>query len=452
VIKVLKMKEDLPKSVEDAFTLPTMDNNYKSDNGEIAAFELPEEEQDDNVNSIHITPKPAFVLKCGKANLYDKEEIFVNVCHHSRLVRQETQKYYMLSAPADYAPHPETNEPVLVFLVVVHEAIIHFMLKDETGEAKSQLCGEVVTLLNDTYQAGLSYDVSIPLVPEGFLSTNGKLPELLNVPPADRDVAVDHSGMLHKQGHGHKSWTHRMFFLQGRSLKYYAGKDLKGTVDIKDSVCEDCEPEECNAPKVSFPFKILTPSQTWYIYADSDKERAVWKKVIEAKVNAIRIATTDARGNRTLFRRGYLKKEGHFFRNWQKRFFVLDMGMLKYYEKESASGRENPPRAPYGEGLKGSMTLAGATVTKENADARSGVSLNRIYISGKDVQDLLIEADTEMALEAWYKDIQLHIEFADNNPHLVDVEDSDKANSAAAEKGRKNSTDSARGSSMFGRN
>jgi len=445
------MKEDLPKSVDDIFTLPNISNNYKSDTGDVAAFELPEEEHDEASGSIHITPLPGFVLKCGKANIYDKEEVYVNVCHHKRLVRQETQKYYMLSAPSEFAPHPDTKQPVSVYTVVVHSEIIHFMLRDETGEAKSQLCGEVVALLNDTYQAALSYDVSIPLVAEGFLSVNGQLPVLLNVPPADRDVAVDYSGMLHKQGHIHKTWTHRMFFLQGRSMKYFAGKDLKGTVDIKDSVCEDCEYSECNAPKDSFPFKILTPSQTWYIYADTDSERAIWKKVIEAKVSAIRIATTDARGNRTLFRRGFLKKEGHFFRNWQKRFFVLDMGVLKYYEKESASGRENPPRAPYGESLKGTITLAGASVTKENADARSGVGLNRIYISGKDAQDLLLEADTEMALDAWFHDIQQHVQFADNNPHLVDVED-DKNGGSAAERARKLYQDNgSRGSSMFGR-
>lgn len=446
------MKEDLPRSVDDSFTLPNIEGKYKSDTGEIAAFSLPEEEKEDGGDSLALIPLPGFVLKCAKANIYDREEIFVNVCHHKKLVRQETQKYYMLSAPASFEPHPDTKEPVQVYTVVVHSEIIHFMLKDETGEAKAQLCGEVVTLLNDTYQAGLSYDVSIPLVPDGFLSTNGCLPEILNIPPADRDVAVDHSGMLHKQGHKHKTWTYRMFFLQGRSLKYYAGKELKGAIDIKDSICEDAEPAECSAPDDSFPFKILTPAQTWFIYADTENERAVWKKVIEAKVNAIRIATTDARGNRTLFRRGYLKKEGHFFRNWQKRFFVLDMGMLKYYDKESASGRENPPRAPYGDNLKGSMTLAGATVTKENADARSGVTLNRIYISGKDAQDLLIEADTEMALDAWFRDIQLHIEFADNNPHLVDVEDSDKAG-GVADRARQNSTDSApRGSSKYNRN
>lgn len=34
--------------------------------------------------------------------------------------------------------------------------------------------------------------------------------------------------------------------------------------------------------------------------------------------------------------KGYFLKQGHFFKNWKKRFFVLDNGILYYYEKECA--------------------------------------------------------------------------------------------------------------------
>ena len=30
---------------------------------------------------------------------------------------------------------------------------------------------------------------------------------------------------------------------------------------------------------------------------------------------------------------GYFRKEGHVFRNWKMRFFVLEGGILSYYEK-----------------------------------------------------------------------------------------------------------------------
>ena len=277
---------------------------------------------------------------------------------------------------------------------------------------------------------------------------------ILNIPPSDKSVAVDHSGFLYKQGHGYKTWTYRRFFLQGRSLKYFAEKELKGTVDIKDACVEYCESSECNAPKECFAFKCITPAQTWYLYSTTEHARLIWKSVIEAKAAAIRVATTDAKGNRLLFRRGYLKKEGHLVRSWKKRFFVLDMGLLVYYEKEGEGNRVNPPRPPLGEGEKGRLTLAGATVTKEDGAGRLGVNMNRIYISGKNSEDLLLEAETDMAADAWYRDIQLHIQFAENNPHLVDVDEQDGRLIGEDARGsdRRSSTDGKSGngrSSMF---
>jgi len=31
---------------------------------------------------------------------------------------------------------------------------------------------------------------------------------------------------------------------------------------------------------------------------------------------------------------GYLSKQGHFMKTWTKRYFVLDGGFLRYYEKK----------------------------------------------------------------------------------------------------------------------
>eukprot|EP01006_Ploeotia_vitrea_P058889 TRINITY_DN70506_c0_g1_i1.p1 TRINITY_DN70506_c0_g1~~TRINITY_DN70506_c0_g1_i1.p1 ORF type:complete len:119 (-),score=16.65 TRINITY_DN70506_c0_g1_i1:7-363(-) len=102
----------------------------------------------------------------------------------------------------------------------------------------------------------------------------------------------------------------------------------------------------------------------------------------------------------------------------------------------------NPPRQPYGEKEKGRISLAGATVSKENCDGRLGVNMNRIYISGKNAEDLLLEADTEVAADAWFKEINRHIEFADENPHLVNTDENDAqfiANNQQDGNGRKSS-------------
>lgn len=47
---------------------------------------------------------------------------------------------------------------------------------------------------------------------------------------------------------------------------------------------------------------------------------------------------------------GWLEKQGRIVKNWKKRFFVLDSGYLRYYDKSFSS-------APFGKDLKGSVVL-----------------------------------------------------------------------------------------------
>jgi hypothetical protein len=156
-------------------------------------------------------------------------------------------------------------------------------------------------------------------------------------------------------------------------------------------------------------------------------------------------------------------------RNWQRRYFVLDMGILKYYEKAASidSNTQNTVKpatagganrrfsmkrsssnhshgqiqrkSSYfqlpGENLKGQMGLAGTTVKIHGKD--------RIYLSeGQDgSKDLLLQVELETrssteafatsaeAVEAlcqlWYLDFQHHINFASDNVHLVDFQSTD---------------------------
>ena len=348
VIKVLRINSD---QIDTNFSLPPdIKGNYHSDSsGGVCLFQMPVNQK--GPKNLMITPFPGFVLQCQKAKKSrDKEEIFINITHHSSLLRPENQKYYMLCSEYEYA----------VYMVVVHSELVEFMIRDKTGQSRDQLCTEVVTLVNANFSAGLSMDVTIPMIDGGYLG-QGVIKQIINVPPADKEVATDHIGFLFKQGHGYKSWKGRTMLLQGRSLKYFDGDKMKGTIDIKDAVVHECPYSECSAPETSFPFKITTPHEYYYMYTTEEEDRLVWKTVVDAKAQAIRIATTDEQGNRLLLRRGFLKKEGHLIRNWKKRFIVLDMGILIYYEKESAGNKLSPPKAPFGDTEKGRITLAGAT-------------------------------------------------------------------------------------------
>ena len=56
---------------------------------------------------------------------------------------------------------------------------------------------------------------------------------------------------------------------------------------------------------------------------------------------------------------GCLTKQGHLWRNWKERWFVLEEHLLKYYKGQGADG--TPPKE-LGE-LKGVITVTGCTVT-----------------------------------------------------------------------------------------
>jgi len=53
-------------------------------------------------------------------------------------------------------------------------------------------------------------------------------------------------------------------------------------------------------------------------------------------------ASNDANGKPTLptVRKGWMMKEGHIVKNWKKRHFVLEEGVLIYYEDESCSNEK----------------------------------------------------------------------------------------------------------------
>ena len=126
--------------MDDAFTLPSKDGNYKSTDGKVVPFPYtPESESGEAVPDLNIVPFMGLVLRCVKNNIHDKEPVYVNVCHHTALLRAESQAYYMLSSPSEYVTHPITKAVCSVYRIVVHSEILDFMLRDKSGDARDQV-------------------------------------------------------------------------------------------------------------------------------------------------------------------------------------------------------------------------------------------------------------------------------------------------------------------------
>lgn len=58
---------------------------------------------------------------------------------------------------------------------------------------------------------------------------------------------------------------------------------------------------------------------------------------------------------------GFLSKEGHFFRSWKQRWFVLDQQALKYYEPKERTFKGVIPLAGFVCTLKISRRSRGAS-------------------------------------------------------------------------------------------
>jgi hypothetical protein len=106
-------------------------------------------------------------------------------------------------------------------------------------------------------------------------------------------------------------------------------------------------------------------------------------------------------------KKGFLVKQGHVVKNWKNRFFVLQEGLLCYYESELV----NPP---YGVHKKGEISLLGA---------RLEVNKNFLSIickdpkSGKEILGLLLDVRYPNERAEWSDAISQHLLYL-NSKHL----------------------------------
>lgn len=114
------------------------------------------------------------------------------------------------------------------------------------------------------------------------------------------------------------------------------------------------------------------------------------------------------------YKAGFLSKKSRegIIKNWKRRYFVVDNGLLCYFEKKL----EVPP---FGVNKKGECSLKGATAciatSDKFADGNAAEKAKRIVITTSDAssdKSMLIEAMDEEEADEWIQSIQAHIEYA----------------------------------------
>jgi hypothetical protein len=106
-------------------------------------------------------------------------------------------------------------------------------------------------------------------------------------------------------------------------------------------------------------------------------------------------------------KKGFILKEGHLVKNWKNRFFVLDGGVMTYYE----SSTDKPP---YGVNKKGEIILKGAKAKVEKNIITISHVGDAAAKGGQETLTLEIRYPTEK--EEWFEAITSHIVYYSAQP------------------------------------
>ncbi|MCL4419288.1 hypothetical protein M1146_04265 [Patescibacteria group bacterium] len=304
----------------------------------------------------------------------------------------------------------------------------------------------------------LSTQFSLPMIQGGYFPVNINLPPkgvpllepIINLTEEQKlEFSIVYLGKFFKQGHRYKTWKERLFCLHDTKLLYY---DLKMTYTGELSVDElfyqnIANPNEINAPKTSYCFQLvnMNTNNNEYMncYVFNENIRSLFSMFIGLKNSYLMSFKVII--NIPKVKSGWIKKQGHVIKNWKLRYFILNYGLLTYYEKEqpdglftqetqtsfqlttSTSSKDNSHSGPGIGGVKssimssldtakGQVELKNATVTVAlNDEHNKPLNLavdHRIQVLDRNGYKLFLAFDSSDEKKAWFEAIKKHIDYA----------------------------------------
>jgi len=263
----------------------------------------------------------------------------------------------------------------------------------------------------------LDSNFALPVVPGGYVSISTsnivKIPPILNLTEEEQASFVFcFVGKLFKQGHRYKSWKERLVFFTESKMQYFDMKmAFQGSFDIEEGSVNDLTISECSAPQNSFPFQIKNHASggefmNCYVLNDQYKELiSLLFNIKLSHIEALKILI-----NIPSIKTGILKKQGHIVKNWKSRYFILNYGVLSYYEKNDVE-KIGVKEAP-----KGKVILKNATVSVVLTDEVTGKQLGtnefRLQVTDAENNKLFVEMKTTQEKKEWFDAIKKHIEYA----------------------------------------
>eukprot|EP01038_Epipyxis_sp_PR26KG_P006788 gene6788-9298_t len=121
---------------------------------------------------------------------------------------------------------------------------------------------------------------------------------------------------------------------------------------------------------------------------------------VEIKSTTTTTVTKPAAPTAPLARKGYILKQGQMIKSWKNRYFILDNGMMTYYENSSSV-------PPYGVNLKGEVSLDSKVI---NSTGSILTIMSQPTASKKD-RELILDIRDPKEREEWVNALNSHIHF-----------------------------------------
>lgn len=263
----------------------------------------------------------------------------------------------------------------------------------------------------------LDTNFALPVVPGGYVPPSPspiiKIPPVINLTEEEKaSYVVCYIGKLFKQGHRYKTWKERLIFFAESKMQYF---DLKmayqGEFDIEECSIKDLTTEECSAPNATFAFQIknhASGGEFMNCYVQNVQYKELLSLLFQIKlhhIEALKILI-----NIPSMKTGFLKKQGHVVKNWKMRYFILNYGVIAYYENNNTE-KNGVKEAP-----KGKVVLKNATVSVVLTDEVTGKQLSstdfRLQVVDQENNKLLMQMKNSQERKEWFDAIKKHIEYA----------------------------------------
>lgn len=328
--------------------------------------------------------------------------------------------------------------------IVVPSAIFFAALQDKTGDLREQLAKEVLVRLAALH-IRLAPDFQLLTQPL-YLQTNALflrqdelsevVPPVLNLTETEKTIySAAFIGKVFKQGHGVKSWKERLTFVAENKLQYFDLRmNFKGEFNVEDcslaqidatSNATESRDSETAAgslvggakamgiPSTGFGFQLVnyaSGGQFLNCYVLSEYMRDLYQLVLSAR-NA-HISSLKTLIQIPDMKTGWLLKQGHLVRNWRRRFFVLNYGVLSYYEQDNVASKKGTAEAPKGKiNLKGAKVIVVVT-DEQGGGGRMTEAQERLSITDASGSLLIVQMQNKDEKKEWFEALRRHVLYA----------------------------------------